>query len=351
MSLTLLNEKIKRHSKQNKPKILGFISIIISLGLVYAGGLTMFNLKQIDIVKEQRVENAQKAYWSFINGILSENLDKANIQAGFLRDNIQQQILSDYANNMNQLKKDIDNPTNESKLSKILSENLDDVYLNNKSDNDDLFVISLHNPSGIIYDKSINRSKNGQVGTWVVERSIHFNKILFDDAINKIIKQSNEKPIFWEFLVPKNPNHINIKYADNQELEKVFNTEGVEGLKTYEFLNPQYINANKTDIFGETDVSNTGQLTNNYKLVIVQGFNLYDELMNKHKDKIESYKNTIVTIENQAIDEKLNLQLEAFSVSIILLIIIIAIIAIQNTILEEEQKRDEVTNEEINELE
>jgi hypothetical protein len=88
-----------------------------------------------------------------------------------------------------------------------------------------------------------------------VEKSMHANKVVFDDAINKITKQSTERPIFWEFLPSTNSQHIMVKHSDIQELKKVFDAEGVEGLKTYEFLNPAYITPNKTDIFGEDDVS------------------------------------------------------------------------------------------------
>jgi hypothetical protein len=273
---------MKKNSEvRNKTLLFSSLLLVILLGFT-----TLSSYNYIQQIKQ----DAKESEWNYIESVLKENQDKAKIQATDIRDSSKKDISETYADDKTGLKYDMDNLNVNSNFLKILNDNIADKFLNVNNDNNDLFVMSTwqknlkNNLKGaIITDKSINCSANGEVRTFDTELTMHYNYDLGYDAIHRILTQNTSEPIFWEFLKSDNPNHKKLTACSLQGLKDIYMSEGIEGLKGYEFLNLAYIN-DKDDIFGIDKINNMGSLDpENRQIIIVQGFSLYDVLMQSHK--------------------------------------------------------------------
>lgn len=302
-------EKISKNQFKTSIFMTFLIFILLAAGLSVA-------VYSIQTIRQNRIDSE----WNYIQSVLSENEDKAQIEADDVKDNIVEDVTNLYTNK-DQLKYDMDNMTVNNKLSLILDQNINGKYLNVQNDNNDIFVIStwqkndnIDLPGKIIYDKSINCMSMGEIRTFDVELANHYNYDLGHDAIKRILAQDKDKPIFWEYLKNTNPNHIKLSNGSMEGLKQVFISEGIEGLKGYEILTQSNI-LNDQDLLGNPKVQNDGIYNENSRqIIIVQGFSLYDALMTRHQGRIVDIEKTY----------ELNLKI-AFIVSISLILLIIVI--------------------------
>ena len=87
----------------------------------------------------------------------------------------------------------------------------------------------------------------------------------------------------------KNGEYTNIPTPTIANLKKVYDEKDLEGIKNIEFIVPSYITEHG-DIFGVHDVSNSGFLNKNNKIVVVYGFNLYDMVVEKHSSTLDGFE-------------------------------------------------------------
>jgi len=285
--------KYNDHMNRKQIKTTFYISIMISILLLFVVGAGYNTIKLINNYKTE-------SEWSFILSVLENNEDKANIQANLVKNDIIKDINTSYKDNKIQLKYDLDNMNTNNELSKIFDSNIRGKYINIDNDNNDIFVLSTWGQNNIdingriIYDKSFNCAIYGDTRSFDTELSMHYNYNIAYNSLKNIIDQNKEKPIVWEYLSSTNPNHKKIDYGTLSELKEVYIKEGIEGLKTYEVLNPVYIN-DKDDVLGTDVITNSGlHNQDNRQFVLVQGFSLYDALnstsdMNKLIDIINKY--------------------------------------------------------------
>lgn len=255
--------------------------------------LMCFNIfycyNQLQTVKQSKLENG----WNEIEIVLKENQDKALIQAGYIKDNVVRDLNSTYIDNKSRLRYDMDYLDVNNDFLRILNDDIDNKFLNINNDNNDLFFISTWQITDlidlmgmVITDKSINCRGNGKPRFFNEELIKHYNYELGYNAIDRILKQNKDEIIFWEYLPNNNKNHRKLTSCSLSDLKEIYITEGIEGLRAYEFLTPVYINEN-TDIFGTQVVNNLGAYDKeNRQIIAVQGFSLYDELMKSHKASI-----------------------------------------------------------------
>lgn len=311
-------------------KTIPFVSMLVAFLLVINIAIVYNQLQKAETRKNQMIQTLYENEWEeFLLPVINENIHKSKIQAQYISDNIEKELLEAYEGNLSELKYDIDNHKTDTKFANILNNNLKDKYINVENDNNDLFVA---NSDKIFIDKSLNCSKNGQSRTWEIEKDMHYNKYLFTDALDKIINES-DKLIAWEFLESRNKNHQMIKYASFNNLKNVFMQEGIEGLKTYEFLNPAYINT-KEDMFGTDIVDNTGNKTNNYQLVVIQGFNLVDRLNQKYGTQLKYYELKGQKIIDDYVQDKTYINMVGLLFMSLIFVTFVSIIKIQNSVLE-----------------
>lgn len=252
--------------------------------------LMCFNLfycyNQIQTLKANKSESG----WNEIEAVLKENQEKALMQASDVKDNVVKDINLKYYNDKATLRYDMDYLDVNSNFLKTLNDDIDGRFLNVDNDNNDLFVISTWQTTElidlkgmVITDKSINCIGNGKPRYMNAELEKHYNYELGYDAMKRILTQNKDEIIFWEFLPSTDPNHKRLSSVSLNALKELYVEEGIEGLKTYEFLVPVYINDN-TDIFGIQIVNNLGGYDKDSRqIIVVQGFSIYDELMKNHK--------------------------------------------------------------------
>jgi hypothetical protein len=323
----------KERQKQNRTILFTSLLVIILLGF---NTFAFYNSTKL--IKNMQKENE----WNYIVSVIEENQSKADIQANYLKEEIVEDISNAYKNDISRLKYDLDNFSTQSDLSKILNNRLTGKYLNVDNDNNDLFVLSTWQESKdidlkgkIIFDKSVNCSSNGEIRDFARELSQHYNYELGYNASKRILNINKEKPIFWEYLPSNNLNHEKLTDCSLDGLKQVYMNEGLSGLKTYEILNPVYIQ-DKTDILGNNKITNDGMYNNSSRqLVIVQGFSISDAIESNHKLNMlstqKSYENIISII--QAI---------GIFGDVLTFIIFISIIKVQNLAVELEELGDEI---------
>jgi len=265
-------------------------SLLLFLFLGILQGLYSYDeTKQKEEKHIESVREIRELQWQTIESIIIDNYNNAETFAGGIRSNIEVKILSSYQDK-NKLQYDLENPNSNAQIYNILASEITGKYLNNiHNDNNDPFVASRE---GVLSDLSLNCSpEDTTFRTWDQEVAMHTNKSLANKAINSILLQSN-KPIFWEFRKSNRLSHITIVEMDLKELKSVFMQEGLDGLETYEFLKPVYIQQHG-DIFGAPDVNNIGIRYPNSKIIIIAGFNINDILSKYHKTTMSKYDTLI----------------------------------------------------------
>lgn len=123
---------------------------------------------------------------------------------------------------------------------------------------------------------------------------VSYNSSLFINAIWKL-KNQDDSIIAIEPYNYLDESHSKITEITYDNLKSIYMTEGLEGLKNYQFLVPVYI-TDTGDIFGQKDIVE-GVPQNTHKIIIIQSFNLYDQLLHlrpNFENSFEQDKNDII---------------------------------------------------------
>lgn len=272
--------------KRNRKKITEFcIGILIILLLTIAvvilirfinGGLQSSTTTSVETVKEEE--------FSRILLYVNQTRDEAYRNLEDVSDNIQNEILSTC--DMDSLKHNLENNIPDESLNNILKNNIEDNYFSDIEDgNNDIFVC---NRFGILSDYSYKTSslRDKENYSWEEEADLHYNKKLFKDAVNKILSQDTSELIIIEPYMNNLVGHQYLKTISKQDLENIYKTEGIEGLKGYQVLVPIYITSNG-DIFGDDDIRSSVLIENN-KIILVQRFSIYDQLVERDSNVLNS---------------------------------------------------------------
>ena len=293
-----------------------FISIIgIALTL-----MTIYDIQGINQRSDDRLQVVKHLEWVYISGVLTENYDKAQMQADSIRFNIVHRIEMAYDNDKD-LNKDLDK-ISKSKLYTILNEEIKDKYLNVKNDANDPMIFT---KEGMVADLSKQPPfKLGPSGVrrWETDYPVLANPGLSKHAIEAIVEM-DKRPIFWEPMPNELESHFQICDMSLSELEKVYNLEGIDGLKTYEFLSYAPIYEDK-DLVGRPVITSLVVHNDDVRVVyVVQPFNLYDVLNKQHKVFFtETYR--VRTIIEQQRASNIQLKIVSYLLTLLLLVASIA---------------------------
>jgi hypothetical protein len=259
-----------------------FMAILMCYNLFYS-------YNQVQTLKTNKSESE----WNEIEAVLKENQEKALMQANDVKDNIVKDLNTSYGSDKATLRYDMDYLDVNSTFLKTLSDDIDGRFINVDNDNNDLFIISTWQVTTeidlrgmIITDKSINCAGDGKPRYMSSELAKHYNYELGYDALKRIMTQNKDEIIFWEYLPSADLNHKKLSSVSLEALKEVYMKEGLNGLKTYEFLVPVYINDN-TDIFGTQVINNMGSYDkDNRQMIVVQGFSIYDAVQKNHSTSL-----------------------------------------------------------------
>ena len=225
--------------------------------------------------------------------ILLSNIEVGKSSAQTVSDKIERDIKNEYDTDkkLNKLKKELDNDNYPGELLDIFTDNIKGkTFSNITGKGNNLFIA---NRNGIICDMNISKDKTSNeslIRTWERENNLHYNINLTTDAVNKLVNQSS-KIIVWD---SGKDNYFRNKEVSRDILKEIYDKEGLDGFKNYEFLCPAYINE-YSDIFGQEDFEGT-IYNKTHKFIVVQKFNLYELITQKYSDVLD--KDLFTTIDN-----------------------------------------------------
>lgn len=155
-----------------------------------------------------------------------------------------------------------------------------------------------------------------------------FAKSMYPPRTEKIIKamlNQSQDILFLDHLsvnaiTDKDKQHLLTEKSTLNDLYILYQQYGIDAFKNIQFLAPAYITPTG-DIFGTKDISIYGKKNDNYKIIVVQTFNLYQQLMNRYPNEIFRFK----TLQHNIIDKPLQ-NINIHATFIIMIIIIIGIL-------------------------
>ena len=267
-------------SKVAQAKTVFWMMIMISFSsifiiLYYSNVVNQYKNEHAELVQDYH-EKKFNELWEFLNNQMAYEA-KTNIKAA--SDSIEKEI-SDL--DLDKLKRELDSGVYSCELTSIFKRNLDDLVLHGV-DNGKNGAMVISNDF-VIMTNSYYLYPTEADSTHLFSKIISsgYNKKLASDALDKIYQQDNSL-ICIEYLEHENPNHIMITEPSRQQLKNVYLKEGLDGFKNYQFLVPIYI-TEKGDVFGQTDIVNGERTDMNHKFIVIQEFNLYDQLYENYYD-------------------------------------------------------------------
>ena len=321
----------KKLSFQSAGKLFPYLIFGIVLGL-------FVNIMFFKIEYEQITENikstdeiATELQWTYIETVLREDYSAAGMQAKNVANRIDRDLRATDAD-IEGLKSHLETPSDklrETAYADIFRRDIKGSYMYGlKNDNNDAFVATR---KGIVMDLSLNCAPDMIPRTWEAEFPMHYNRELAYDAVT-LLNSKSDKIIFWEFLPPSDPdNHYKMTDVSMEELKKLFVMEGIEGLKNIEFLAPAYITEDG-DIFGVDDIGAKGQRVQNHKIIVVQGFNLYEQIHARHSADFALFQQDQEMIRNNLRHTLLTRTFSVVGSSLVILLIVFMMMSFNNRI-------------------
>lgn len=282
-----------------------YMMVIITILVAFTSSLFLYNYaidytKQVEKETITQAENAEfDKIWDHLQNLLS----LANLNASNASSDIERDIKSEFKD-LNKLKVALDkkDPECEQQIHDIFARHTEGNYLNGIDNKRNAFLI-LSGDGWIKEDYTVDPNTDEDVYSnkqFAKYLDSTYNKELFKTALFQIRNHSNSI-IAIEPVDPETKDHIMIDEISYSNLKKIYENEGIYGLRSYEFLVPVYI-TDTGDIFGQKDII-AGEPQQNHKFIIIQTFNLYDQIIKGHptyQDKV--YKKQIAIRYNQMIN-------------------------------------------------
>lgn len=331
-----MNKNHRSLSEKTQNKLIAVIMLIIMIMLTSTFLGYKFVVSEMKDANQNSVESMWDTEFNKVLLLIDDLYSESYTHITPIAKNIEEDIREAYNNDMNKLKIELDN-NNYLNLSKIISKSIKGKYLLGiNNDSNDIFVATT---KSIICDFSYDTAgSKDEDRSWSRFISTSSNPELARECANALlIKQGGI--IFYEYG-PALENHKLIQTMDINSLKEIIINEGLDGLKNYRFLVPTYI-TDDGDIFGQKDIV-AGIRYNNYKLIIIQEFNLYDQIKENYPDKFNfSY---IQSIQDRQTRNITLLYIIGIFITIVLILSFVQICNLFNRYLESKKKENEVNN-------
>ena len=316
-------------------KAKSFLTIILIVVCLFTASVFMYKTVIDKIVdnRQATIEAFKEEQFNLIWSSLETLKLQAEKEVTEVSKEIEEDILDLSPEQLNELELDMSNDVLNGHLHDILNSNIKNKNLNGIKNHMNGIVVMT--TDGFIEDFNYYRateSSDSNVRQWQLAIDKSYNIELENDAINKLLNRNSGIIALESYNLTKNENHIKINELTYESLLEVFLSEGINGLRNYQIFVPYYI-TDFGDIFGVPDISHGTKLDNN-KLIVVQEFNLYDQIMHRHNDLFndDQIKNVIARY-----DEVLRL-MYIFGISLIMSVIglILYLCNIYNLLIDEE---------------
>ena len=224
----------------------------------------------IEAFKEEQFD----VIWSSLNAFMLQ----AEKEVTEVSKNIEKDILELSEEELKLLEEDMDNDRINQNLHEILNSNIKDHSFNGiKNHMNGIVVMTV---DGYIEDFNYYRAVSSieyYLRLWQTDINNAYNKELEEDAIDKLLNRNSGIIALESYNLIKNADHVKINELTYETLLDVFLNEGIYGLRNYQIFVPYYI-TDFGDIFGNPDIVHGAKVDNN-KIIVVQEFNLYDQIM------------------------------------------------------------------------
>lgn len=266
-------------------KARNFLTIILVVACLFTASVFMYRsvINKITDNRQETIEAFKEEQFNVIWTSLETLLLQAEKEVTEISKEIESDILSLSPEKLEQLEMDMNNDVTNPDLHQILNSSIKYHSLNGISNHMNGIVVMT--TDGYIEDFNYYRAteENGSIiRTWEDVYNNSYNTELESDAIDKLLNRHSGIIALESYNLTKNDNHIKIDELTYESLLSVFLEEGIYGLKNYQIFVPYYI-TDFGDIFGNPDIEH-GTKVNNNKLIVVQEFNLYDQIMNRHDE-------------------------------------------------------------------
>lgn len=255
-----------------------FIMIILISGLI----LYMYTVDRVKHAEEKSIEDYRIVQYERLYSELQLLTSQAYDNARNIAQNIETELRQQ---NLDELKYDMDNGEINEEMYETIESVIEGRSMNNIDNYRNGIIVMTQN--GILEDfnyERVSSIKDRSLRTWDVEIDAAYNQELEKEAINRLLNHSNAL-IATETINRLGMDHIKISTLSYESLREIFLKEGIEGFKNYQFMSPAYITENG-DIFGQDDIVQ-GIKQPNHKIIIVQEFNLYDQLKHMNSELFE----------------------------------------------------------------
>lgn len=292
-------------NKSSKNPIRKMAIFIMSILFIFGAAVLLYSavLSSVKDAKQSAMDQAKDTKFDLIWTQLQLSLDESYANAEVVAEHIERDITAEF--NLDDLKDALDDndPDTYQRLSRLVAKNIERVSLND-IDNHRNSVMVMTGDGVILEDYTVDLSSKIPAGeNFNKYLDTAYNKELFSNALRKLKIHSEYIIAIENFDYTGNEDHIKVSEIIRSTLKEVFDAEGLAGLQNYEFMTPVYI-TDTGDIFGTKDIVG-GVPQQNHKFVIVQTFNLYDQIIrndqeyadNDYEDSItERYDDVLVML-------------------------------------------------------
>ena len=257
----------------------------IMIFVILAFSSSVFGYKNLLMLVKENCKKTTEAFKEEQFKVLWSSLNNLQLQSekeiSKISEDIKKDILSLSDDKLQNLHDDMTNNIHNQDLHNILMKNIEYQNLNGiKNHQNGVVVLSTE---GYLEDFNYRRANlvsdnhESSFREWDDSVKNSYNKSLEKNAIEKLLNRTSGIIALESYDLTNNENHVRIKEMNYESLLKVFLAEGMEGLRNYQIFVPYYI-TDIGDIFGTPDISQGIKIDNN-KIIVVQEFNLYDQIM------------------------------------------------------------------------
>ena len=261
-------------------KPLAILSLLLILSLVGVFHYVFF-YHEVDLIEaqcRQMDEDFKSSQWADIEAIIDLTIITARNDAKEAAVQIVDDLNKEYPD-LDELRMQFESSGfRDSRFLNTVAKSVKGRYMYDiRNTDNDIFLISR---DGIILDMNVTNIDRA-FRTFDEEAETHYNGRLLYGAFEKLVSHKDTNLIYYEPVSPNVRGHLVLNRPSRNDLKKIYYLEGLEGLRGYIFLVPAYI-TDDGDVFGVPDISPTGTVNKNHKIIVVQRFNLYDILDRVH---------------------------------------------------------------------
>lgn len=273
----------KKMGKERRKRIflakgMCFVMILLmSLLLLYNYAISVIRQSNMDAITDLKTENFDNIY-QYITELQKDAYDSAREVSVGLEEYMR-------GTNLEDLEHQLETGEIGDSLDTAFHEYTSDIVFNGVDNSRNKFIIATMR--GIIHDSNYKRVDGRTSRSWESEIKSSYNSVLEEEAIARLLDRT-DKLIITEsvnFLRKDYGDHTKITTATYDSLLEVYLSEGLEGFANYQVFCPVYI-TNNGDIFGQKDIVNGIKMENN-KIIVIQEFNIYDQIVQNRPDLLD----------------------------------------------------------------